>query len=355
VAGSLVARDYFDGDVWDREVADVLRSSWLPVCRADQIANPGDRFALTLLGTPVVAVRGTDGVVRVFGNVCQHRAATIVDEGPGHDSALVCPYHRWSYRLDGTVIGGPLADGVELDGTCLPAVRHTIWHGFVLVNLDGHAPEPHDELVGLDLHLAPWRWDELVTVGSIEFESTWNWKVMVENWIECYHHLGTHRETVELFQPARNTRLLDSDGAWTAMTVDSIAETVSEAELWMPGVDDASAPLLSIWAAYPLLLGGSMSNYAFWLQVVPDGATHHRVTWYLLAHQDQIDSFTTERIDAIIDQLAHIHREDMDICARVQAGMESGLFDHPMLTRLEQPVAEFQAWVRARLDLSPSS
>lgn len=345
----LDARAYLDDEVYAREVERVLRASWLPVCRADQIASAGDHVALTLLAVPLVAVRGDDGAVRVLGNVCQHRASTIVEEGPGRDSTLICPYHRWAYRLDGSLVGGPLTDGADLDGVCLPVVRHTVWQGFVLVNLDGQAAEPHASLEGLDAHLAPWRWDELVTVGTLPFESTWNWKVMVENWIECYHHLGSHRDSVEPGQPARTTRLVDTHGPAAAMTVDTLPVFMGPSDDWMPGLDETTATKLSVWAAFPLLLGGSVAPYAFWLHVVPDGATHHHVTWYLLAHRDQRDTFTPERIDNILEQLALVHGEDMAQCARVHAGLQSGLFDRPRLTHLEQPIADFQAWVQSRL------
>ena len=123
-------------------------------------------------------------------------------------STLVCPYHRWAYRLDGSLIGAPLADGADLDGACLPEIRHVVWEGFVLVNLSGDAADPFDDLAGL-VRARSHRGVERARHGRVTaFESTWNWKVMVENWIECYHHLGTHRDSVELFQPARATRVV---------------------------------------------------------------------------------------------------------------------------------------------------
>jgi phenylpropionate dioxygenase-like ring-hydroxylating dioxygenase large terminal subunit len=343
---SFDARDYFDADAYGREVDTVLRASWLPMCRADQIAQPGDRFALTLLDAPVVAVRGDDGEVRVFANVCQHRASTVVDDGPGHGSTLICPYHRWAYRLDGTLIGGPLTDGAELDDVCLPAVRHVIWQGFVLVNLDGNAPDPHTELVGLDDQLQPWRWDELVTIATMSFESTWNWKVMVENWIECYHHVGSHRSTVEPYQPARTTKIVASDGApWVAMTVDTIQAIEAEPAAWIPGVTPERARDLSVWAAFPLLLGGSNSWSAFWLHVAPIDVDHHDVTWYLLAHPDLLALFDAERVEREMDMLGAVHAEDMDACRRVQMGLKSGQIAQFRLTRLEATIASFHRWL----------
>ena len=347
---SLVPTDYVNPAVYAAEAEHVLRASWLPVCRADQIPDAGDRFAVNLCGRPVIAVRTAAGDVRVVANVCAHRASRLVDDGPGHDATLVCPYHRWAYRLDGSLIGAPLAEGADLDGGCLPQVRHVIWQGFVLANLSGGAPDPHEELAVLDEHLAPWRWHELVTVASRTFASEWNWKVMVDNWIECYHHLGTHHDSVEPFHPARETKIVPNGGApWVAMIVGGVEGVEGEPDSWIPGLGPERARDLSVWAAFPLLLGGSSARHAFWLQVMPIDATRHNVTWHLLAHPDQIEQFTPEFVEQEMEMLAAVHREDMVTCRSVQEGLESGLLDRFRLTALESTIADFQRWVCARL------
>jgi phenylpropionate dioxygenase-like ring-hydroxylating dioxygenase large terminal subunit len=353
---SLSPRDYVDADVFATEAEDVLAASWMPVCRADQLRAAGDRFAVTLAGRPVVAVRDQRGDVRVLANVCAHRGSVIVDHGAGHDAVLVCPYHRWAYRLDGSFVGAPLADGADLDGVCVPVVRHTVWNGFVLANVSGDAPEPTGDLAGLAAAIEPWRWDELVTVGSRSFPSTWNWKVMVENWIECYHHLGTHRETIEPIQPARTTKVVPGDGGpWAAMTVDTVEDLAGDQDRWIPGVTADRSRDLSVWAAFPLLLGGSIARYAFWLHVVPIDATRHTVTWNLLAHPDQLDRFTPDVVASDLDTLAYVHGEDTEACERVQAGLASGLLQRFRLTPLEAPIADFQRWVAARLGRGAAS
>ena len=346
---SLRPADYVDDEVYAAEAERVLAAGWLPVCRVDQLAEQGGRYAVTLAGRPVVAVR-TGGDVRVLANVCAHRGSRIVEDGPGASSTLVCPYHRWAYRTDGSLIGAPLADGTDLDGACLPAVRHAVWEGFVLANLSGDAPDPHEAFAGLSAAIAPWRWSELVTVASRPFHSSWNWKVMVENWIECYHHIGSHRESVEPYQPARTTRLADSDGApWACMTVDTLDGVEGPAEAWMPGITDAESTHLSVWGAFPLLLGGSVAQYAFWLHVVPVDAVRHEVTWHLLVHPDQRDAFDDARAAALMEMFAAVHAEDMAACAAVQAGLSSGLLERFRLVPLERTVADFQRWVAARL------
>jgi phenylpropionate dioxygenase-like ring-hydroxylating dioxygenase large terminal subunit len=347
---SLVANDYVDATVYAAEVEHALRAGWLPVCRADQIPNAGDRYAITLCDRPVIAVRTGANDIRVLANVCAHRASRLVDDGAGHNDTLVCPYHRWAYRLDGSLVGAPLADGADLAGACLPTVRHVVWQGFVLVNLSGDAPDPVGDLVELADEIAPWQWNDLVTVASRSFPSAWNWKVMVENWVECYHHIGTHHGSVEPFLPARATEIVESDGApWVAMRVRAIEGAEGRREEWIPGLPADDARALSVWSVFPNLLGGSTSRHAFWLQLVPVDATNHIVTWHLLLHPDQIPQFTPEQIEAEMAVLQEVHREDMIACRRVQEGLASGFVNRPRLTALESPIADFQRWLRGRL------
>jgi phenylpropionate dioxygenase-like ring-hydroxylating dioxygenase large terminal subunit len=349
VLPSLVPRDYLDPDLYAREVASVLAANWLPVCRADQLERSGSRVAVTLAGRPVVAVRDRE-TVRVLANVCAHRGSMLLDDGCGAGSTLVCPYHRWSYRLDGSLIGAPLHDDPDLDGVGLRTLRHAIWEGFVMVNLSGDAIDPAESLAGLSHELAPWRWSEMVTVASRRFQSTWNWKVMVENWIECYHHLGAHRESVEPFQPARTTRITDSAGApWAAMIVDTLDGVEGPPEKWMPGIERDRSKDLSVWGAFPLLLGGSVAGYGFWLHVLPIDVGRHDVTWHLVVHPSQRERFEAGEASRLMDIFASVHSEDMVACARVQTGLASGLLEQLRLAPLESTIADFQRWVVAAL------
>ena len=346
---SLVPRDYVDPERYASEVESVLAASWLPVCRADQLDRSGARIAVTLAGRPVVVVRDGDEI-HVLANVCAHRGSMLMDDGCGTGSTLVCPYHRWAYRLDGSLIGAPLIDGTDIDGVALTTIRHAIWEGFVLVNLSGDALDPEHALAGLSEALAPWRWAEMVTVASKPFRSTWNWKVMVENWIECYHHLGSHRETVEPYQPARTTRIIDSGGApWTAMTVDSLDGVEGPPEKWMPGIGAEDSKHLSVWGAFPLLLGGGVAGYGFWLQVVPIDVDHHDVIWHMVVHPSQRERFDQAEVDRMMAMFAEVHAEDMTACGRVQRGMASGLLEELRLAPLESTIAEFQRWVVQQL------
>jgi len=346
---TLPARSYLDPDQYAVEVEALFHRGWVPVCRVDRIPRHGDRYATTIGDRPVVAVRDGEDV-RVLSNVCRHRWSLVAEAGCSHGRNLVCPYHQWSYALDGHLQAAPLAGAFTLDGVALPTVRHEVWEGFVMANLDGDAEPLGPQLAGLSERLAPWRLGELVTVGSRTFTSTWNWKVMVENWIECYHHIGAHRQTVEPFQPARSTRIADAAGApWTFMTVDTAEEVIGEPEERSPGLSSEDAELLTIWAAFPFLLGGTQARFSFWLEITPHLVDHHAVTWHVLVHPDLLERWPPDGVEGVLDLLATVHEEDMASCARVDEGLRSATMETGLLVALETPIVDFHTWWRERM------
>ena len=348
---TLPASAYLDEAVWEAEIDQVFRTGWVPVCRVDQIPRSGDRYATTIAGHPVVAVRDGDDV-RVLTNVCQHRWSTVAEPGCSHGRNLVCPYHRWSYALDGALQAAPLAGAFSLDGVALPVVRHEVWLGFVMVNLDGRAEPLAPQLAGLTELLAPWHVDELVTVTSRTYPSAWNWKVMVENWIECYHHLGSHRNTVEARNPARTTHITETDAPWTFMTVDTDPAWVAPPEAHAFPLDPDDAGHLTIWGAFPFLLGGNEANLSFWLELTPHTVDRHHVTWHLLTSPANAEAWADGTAETIMDGLDEVHREDMAQCEKVDAGLRSGALDVGRLVELETPIAHFHRWITSRLTAS---
>jgi Ring hydroxylating alpha subunit (catalytic domain) len=220
----------------------------------------------------------------------------------------------------------------------------------VMVNLDGQAPDLAPQLSGLTERLAPWRLGELVTVARRSYASTWNWKVMVENWIECYHHLGAHRTTVEPWQPARTTTIVDAgDQPWAFMTVDTDPKVVAPVEEQTPGLTPEQADLLTIWAAFPFLLGGTQSGFSFWLELTPQAVDRHQVTWHVLVHADVADRWPPDDAEKVMDMLEEVHLEDIATCIRVDEGLRSGTLEAGRLVALESTIAHFHQWWRERI------
>jgi phenylpropionate dioxygenase-like ring-hydroxylating dioxygenase large terminal subunit len=140
---SLPAWTYRDPEFFAAEQAAVLRPAWQIVCHQSDIAGVGEWHSLEFLGENIIAVRGDDRVVRAFTNVCRHRGSRLVDGNRGCAKKLVCPYHAWTYGLDGRLIGLPGRSeyvGLRLEDHGLSPVELEIWQGFVFVRLEGGGP-----------------------------------------------------------------------------------------------------------------------------------------------------------------------------------------------------------------------
>jgi choline monooxygenase len=190
-ATTLPAAWYRDAAVYERERRELFAREWLVLARADAVAEPGSYVATVLAGYPLVAVRGDDGRLRAFHNVCRHRAGPLVDDGEGSvRGAIVCGYHGWSYRHDGSLLRArDFGDGDGFDPACfgLFSVQVTTWAGLVWVNLDESAPVFEDDL-GLFLTEVGGFPLERFRFCEERFEDVaCNWKTYVDNYLEGYH------------------------------------------------------------------------------------------------------------------------------------------------------------------------
>lgn len=197
-ATGLPARAYTDAAAFDLEQRTLFRSSWVGVAFAEDIPGTGDALPVTLGGLPIALVRGEDGEVRGFHNVCRHRAILVVTEPCQGLRNLTCPYHAWAYGLDGALKATPYWDGSKNGSTGLDRadnglvpVRAGVWNHVIYVNLDGNA-EPLETYLQPALEaFAPLDLDAWQLAGRATWEFTANWKLVLENW-ENYHHVWVH-------------------------------------------------------------------------------------------------------------------------------------------------------------------
>jgi phenylpropionate dioxygenase-like ring-hydroxylating dioxygenase large terminal subunit len=183
---------YSDPEVWSLEQARIFGRSWQYVGHAGTADRPGDFFTARAGRIPIVVTHADDGETRAFVNVCRHRGS-IVAEGAGNRKTLQCPYHAWTYGLDGGLRAAPRAD-FELDGVRLEPVRLERWGPFLFVNADADAEPLADSLGPVPAHVAELGLD----VDALQFHhrAEWsvaaNWKVVAENFLECYHCAVAH-------------------------------------------------------------------------------------------------------------------------------------------------------------------
>jgi choline monooxygenase len=191
-AQTIPASWYIDDRIADLERKHVFAHNWQPVARVDQLHEPGQYVTAEIVGEPLVVVRSNDKELRAFFNVCRHHAAAVVTEEAGRTSVFRCPYHGWSYGIDGSLKGAP-----EFEGVCgfdrakngLLPVRAQAWEQFVFVNLDPAALALTNALGGLAERVMP------LNIGALRFferrtyRLNCNWKVFVDNYLDGGYHV----------------------------------------------------------------------------------------------------------------------------------------------------------------------
>jgi choline monooxygenase len=191
-ASTIPAPWYVDPRIAELERQTVFSRTWQVMGRLDQVEKPGQFVTATVAGEPLVAVRGQDGVLRAFYNVCRHHAAAVVTEKCGIASILHCPYHGWNYGLDGALKGMPEFEGVKnfdrKDNGLVP-VKVETWEKFIFVNLDMAAAPLADFLGGLVKRVAPLGLSKLHYFATQTYDIHCNWKVFVDNYLDGGYHV----------------------------------------------------------------------------------------------------------------------------------------------------------------------
>jgi phenylpropionate dioxygenase-like ring-hydroxylating dioxygenase large terminal subunit len=326
----LSPSDFHSQAAFDREVAQ-LRRCWVPVCRGDEVAEAGAQKAVAAAGAPVLITRDREGRLQALSNVCRHRAMTLV-EGEARAEAIRCPYHLWTYALDGALTAAPFMEPDDVKGCDLPRYGVCEWGGWVFVDLSNAAKPLGALLAPLEADLQPARLATLAIGFRLAFQHDWNWKVLVENFGESYHHIGPHAGTLQPLWPGGRTDATPSTADWI--------------DIRHP--DHPVAGELRVFVVFPLLLLATTPSEsgATWYRLNPLGPERIELEIVGLYPPDlAADPGRMERAKAT---LLAVHQEDMAVCDRVQAGLKSPDAVLGPLSKLEAGIARFRAWVEAR-------
>ena len=329
---------YSDPELLRLEQERIFHHAWQYAGPAEHAAAPGEFFTCSVGAVPVAVVRGRDGRLRAFLNVCRHRGSIVV-QGRGRRETLQCPYHAWTYGLDGRLLAAPRArqePGFDSEGIALRELRVEAWGPLLFVHPDPDAPPLEQALGPLPQHLADGGidLDRLRFGRRSDFEVACNWKIAVENYLECYHcavahpgfsavvdvsprayRLETHAHGSSQFGPSRNgTGPVEGQFHW----------------LW---------PVTKVYVlpGPPNLAAGP---------VTPAGATH--TTGFLdYFFAEEVSDEQAAELLAFDDQVG---LEDRALVESVQAGVTSGLLDDGrLMPESERLLAHFQALVREAL------
>jgi Rieske 2Fe-2S family protein len=200
-AKSLAQRYFVSPEIFAQEQEQIFSEHWLLVGHQNRLKKPGDFFLATIAGESVIVVRDPKSEVRAFYNVCSHRGTRLKEDAYGHSSTIQCPYHAWTYALDGRLVGAPHMDdvpGFDKADYSLHRVNLDLWEGFIFVNLRDASRERggyrslEDWFAPLNGKFSHWNMPILQPAKRIEYDVRANWKLMFENYSECYHCPGVH-------------------------------------------------------------------------------------------------------------------------------------------------------------------
>ena len=328
-----------------------MRSAWISIGRVDQVAKPGDYFSYDLLGEPLVTVRDTDGVLRVMSRVCRHRGFLVIG-GAGNRKSLQCQYHLWSYGLDGRLLGAPemqQASGFDRASCRLPEIRHEQWQGWIFVNLDTSASALGPELTPLSKILDAYGVADWVALEPLVFDSPWNWKVMVDNFMESYHHAGIHPDTLQLITPAVTTRAEDTPGPFAILHNPTRGEPMPTAMPVSPVLGAEQLREFIVVAVFPFHLFAVSPDNMQYYQIQPLGPEHIMLRIFTCIPRAAANEKYAKLHRDLAALISQIHRQDIPVCRGIQAGYRSRFAAPGRYSHLEKALWQFHSYVLGRL------
>ena len=333
-SGSMLPRAaYLDEAVLAFEREQIFAAGWVCVGRSSLASVPGDRTAVSIGTEGVLLVRGRDGRLRGFANVCRHRGHELL---PCGDSArgrfVACPYHAWVYHLDGALHQVPAAHrpDVATDGYPLLPIAVTEWHGFVFVNLTGTAAALDEAAPGLSELVGPYRCAELRVGATHSYDLAANWKLIVENYHECFHCPGIHPQLCRVSSPTSGADAKAS-GLWCggSMELEPGVETMAldGRSLGVPIDGLAGDQLRTVWylQVFPNLLLSLHPDYVMTHRLVPlePGLTHVECQWLFPSAAWSRPGFDPAYAVEFWDVT---NRQDWAACESVQRGLTARAF-----------------------------
>jgi Rieske 2Fe-2S family protein len=382
---SLEQAFYVDDEIFDVEMEGIFGTEWLFVAHTCEIARPGDWIRVDIGVDSLIILRNSTGDVTGFHNTCRHRGSQICIEASGHDRRLTCPYHRWTYDLDGQLVGTRLMEAdFDPSGFGLVPVAVEAVAGYVFVNLSA---EPSDfstfaSVVGS--YLAPHQIERTKVIATQVLVEQANWKLVMENNRECYHCAGGHPELMQLithfedpddpmvspdFADLVRRKQVDWDRlglahqhtregglTWRAIRIPFAGGAVSMTEDGGPACDrllgDLTDPDLGSARLYsmPNTWNHVCSDHVISFRVLPISATETQVTVKWLVHEDAVDGvdYDPARVEFV---WAVTNDQDRVLAERNMAGIRSRAYrSGPYSTVIEPGVIDFIEWYAAAME-----
>jgi choline monooxygenase len=337
--------------------------SWMFAAFARHLAEPGDAVPATVQGVPILLVRDQDGKLRAFHNVCSHRGSQLVCEPQKERKTLVCPYHAWTYNLEGKLVWTKHFAGVN--ATDLPdrqqnklglkEVAVAQWLDFVFVNFSA-IPEPFSvQIAELEDRWSEYDLSAMTYSSYLRYDFEANWKLIVENFLESYHVPFIH-QTLNTYSPfSERYQIKLSDRLMGIGTGRYEPDPINGKSLprW-PMRDGSGSVKAEYFSVYPTFLIGVMPDHLFaWaLEPISAGKTIEHLYFYFVGEEGAHAEKYAPHREQTLKNWKQVNDEDWDIIQRMQAGMQSPAFPDPLLSRhMERNINAFQTLIRTHVGL----
>jgi phenylpropionate dioxygenase-like ring-hydroxylating dioxygenase large terminal subunit len=358
---------YFDPEFFDAEKTAFLRAAPQVVCHESEIAEPGEWRSLDYLGESLIVIRGDDGEVRAFANVCRHRGSRLLDGSGGCAKVLTCPYHAWSYGRDGRLVGVPHRQeypGLEPAKLGLVPVALENWRGFLFIAVEPGAPSVAEMMAPYADEVAPYRFEQLRVLGRVTVRARpLNWKTIADNYSDHLHIPVGHPGLTRLF--ARNYRI-DAQSHVDRMEgdlTDKPSANPSERayQSYLPVVEHLPPSHRRKWLYYKLFPNVAFDIYpdqVDFMQFLPVSATETVIREISYALPDERREMKAARfLNWRINR--RVNAEDTELITRVQLGMQSPAYVAGPLGTSEVCLRSFAQKLRrlipeARLEQAPA-
>ena len=350
---SLPRAAYWDAAFFEREAEAVFLDQWVCAGRAADLAGPGAYRVVEYGGESIILVRGEDE--RLYGhlNFCRHRGSRLLCGAGTVRGAIRCPYHQWAYAADGTLLATPFIakDDVPPDSRRLHPVAVATWGGFIFFHYGTPQQELTEQLGAAPVRLARYPLEALRTGAQLRYEVEANWKVILENYNECYHCAGVHPELCAIVPAFKERGGMDLD--WAAgiphrdgATTFTFSGTTSRAPF--PGLSEAESTRHNGELVYPNLMLSLAADHVAAFVLRPLAPERTEIVCDFLFHPSEFAKPDFDPSDAV-EFWDLVNGQDWRICERVQQGMRSRAFTHGYYAPMEDYSLDIRRYIAARL------
>lgn len=356
-ANTLSREYYTDPKILDLEYEKIFFKNWLCVGRSSQISENGSYFVQNIGKESVIILRDSTGVLKAFYNVCRHRGTRICEKSSGQFSkSIQCGYHGWTYNLNGELIGAPHMDvvgGFQKKDYPLHSLALAEWEGFIFINLSD-TPENFDDLFSpIKNRFGPWNISDLAVQKMIEYDVNGNWKLVIQNYCECYHCPILHPDLAAIHNYLGGRNDLHEGpflGGYMEFNDDKDSITASGELCCLPldGVKDEDLNRVYYYSIFPNMLLSLHPEYVMNHTVFPMGVGKCKVTCSWLFAKDVVESEKFNTKDAV-DFWEMTNKQDWHISELSQLGIQSKKYSPAPYSGQESLLAAFDKYYLDKL------